>query len=352
MPLVPTPFDAVHIGARVVVRYRLDPAPDGEPAGPPMTDVTGELVARNDTEVVVASRRGDVTVARDRIVAAKEIPPRPSRRGAPHRAPSVAELQRVMGPSWGALEREHLGEWELRASQGFTQRGNSVLAVGDPGVPLADAVDRIEQWYAVRGLPARVSLAGPVGFEPTDDPLGAALVARGWTSGDRTVNLTAQTDTVARADAGGPEVRVTRELDETWLDAYGLSRDVVPGAVAGVLAGSPAHLFGSITLGGGLAQKLGLSTPGSRAPRPVAIGRLGLAQGWAGLGALWTDPAFRGRGLATRLTTRLAAAARADGIHLMHLQVEADNATAMALYERLGFERHSSYVYLTSPPGG
>lgn len=84
-----------------------------------------------------------------------------------------------------------------------------------------------------------------------------------------------------------------------------------------------------------------MSTPGSRDPRPVAIGRLALAQGWAGLAAVWTDPAMRGRGLATRVTTALAVRARADGIRLVHLQVEADNATAIRLYERLGFERHS-----------
>lgn len=351
MPLVPTPFDAVHLGARVVVRYRLDPTGESPASGPSMTDVTGELVARSNTEVVVASRRGRVTVARDRIVAAKEIPPRPSRRGAPHLALSVADLQRVMSPSWGALERDHLGDWELRASRGFTQRGNSLLPVGDPGLPLSEAVDRVERWYAVRGLPARVSLIGPVGFEPADDALGAELLARGWTIGDRTLNLTASTEVIAAAGRGGPDVQVTRELDDAWLEAYGRSREVVPDATPGLLAGSPDQLFGSITLGGGLAQKLGLSTPGSRAPRPVAIGRMGLALGWAGLGALWTDPAFRRRGLGTRLTTHLAATARADGIHLMHLQVEADNATATRLYEGLGFEQHSSYVYLTAARG-
>lgn len=348
MPVVPASFDAVHIGARVVVRWRLDPEGHAGAEGPSMTDSVGELVARSAHDVTVATRRGEVVIARDRIVAAKEIPPTPGRRGAAHLAISVSELQRVMGPSWGALEREALGEWELRASAGFTQRGNSALPVGDPGLPLSDAVDRVEAWYAVRGLPARVTLGGPAAFEPAEDPLGAELLSRGWTVADRTLNLTTTTDTIAGADPGGPDVRITEDLDDAWLEAYRLSRSVVPDAVTGVLRGSPRQLFASIALGGGLAQQLGLGTPGSRDPRPVAIGRLGIAQGWAGLGAVWTDPAFRGRGLGAHLTSRLAAAARADGIRLMHLQVEADNATAIRLYERLGFQRHSSYVYLTS----
>ncbi|MFC7489663.1 MULTISPECIES: GNAT family N-acetyltransferase [unclassified Knoellia] len=347
---MPASFDAVHIGARVVVRWRLDPPGDAEAGTPSMTDSVGELVARTEHDVTVATREGDVVISRTRIVAAKEIPPRPSRRGAPHLAISVADLQRVMGPSWGALEREALGEWELRASRGFTQRGNSVLPMGDPGLPLSAAVDRVEAWYAARGLPARMSLSGPTAFEPADDPVGAELLSRGWTVGVRTLSLTTTTDTVADADPGGPDVRMSEELDDVWLEAYGQTRAVVPVAVAGVLEGSPRQLFGSIALGGGLAQQLGLGTPGLRDPRPVAIGRLGIAQGWAGLGAVWTDPALRGRGLAAHLTSRLAATARADGIRLMHLQVEADNATAIRLYERLGFQRHSGYVYLTNGP--
>ena len=349
MPLVPAPLDAVRIGARVVVRSRLDPRREAPSDGPSMTDAVGTLVSRTATEVVVTTRHGDVTIARDRIVAAKEVPPRPSRRGAAHLALSVADLQRVMGPAWGAIERESLGDWELRASQGFTQRGNSVLPVGDPGVPLAEAVDRIEDWYAVRGLPARVSLAGPVGFEPGEDPLGAELLARGWSSGDRTLNLTASTDTVAAAGPDGVVVDVSDDLDEAWLDAYAQTRTMVRDVAAQVLSGSPVQHFAAIRLGGGLAQQVGVSTPGSRDPRPVAIGRLAVAGGWAGLAALWTDPAFRGRGLATRVTSRLAEVARADGIRLIHLQVEADNESAISLYERLGFERHSTYVYLTSP---
>ena len=54
MPGVPASFDAVHIGARVVVRWRLDPVPDSTVGSPSMTDTVGELVARSDTDVTVA----------------------------------------------------------------------------------------------------------------------------------------------------------------------------------------------------------------------------------------------------------------------------------------------------------
>jgi GNAT superfamily N-acetyltransferase len=230
-----------------------------------------------------------------------------------------------------------------------------VLVVGSPGVPLAEAVDRVEKWYAVRQLPAMVAVAGPEGFDPADDPLGAELIGRGYAVDCLVHTMTSRIEPVAEADPGGPDVEVSEVLDEAWLAAYRRSRPTAPGITEQVLTGSPRQLFGSVVVGGGLSQKRGLETPASRERRMVSIGRLGIAAGWGGLGAVWTDPAYRGRGLARHLTARLAAAALAHGIRLMHLQVEETNAPALRLYGGLRFQVHSSYVYLTQqvgPPAG
>ena len=60
------------VGNRVVVRYRLD---DGQ-----ATDALGILLSVDETHVVVAAKRGDTTIARARIIAAKEVPPAPAPR--------------------------------------------------------------------------------------------------------------------------------------------------------------------------------------------------------------------------------------------------------------------------------
>ena len=333
------------LGSRVVVRWRLatpDPA-----TGATLTDAVGTLVARDGETVQVETARGLVTIERARVTAVKEVPPKPSRRGAAHLALTIEDLQRVMTPAWGAVERGTLGDWALRASAGFTQRGNSVVPVGSPGTPLADAVADVEDWYAARGLPAKFALAGPEGFEPADDPLGALLLARGYLVGSRTLNLTAARETVAAADPGGPAVTLASELTPQWLQAYRLTRATVPGATEAVLRDSPRVVFASVTPGGGLSQQLGLRAADAAGTTPIALGRLGIGAGWAGLGAVWTDPAYRGRGLAAHLTATLAAHLRTEGIGLMHLQVEHDNDTAVRLYRRLGFAVHSSYAYLT-----
>ncbi len=330
-----------------MVRWRLETV--DEATGATLTDAVGTLSAADEHTLTVDTRRGPVVVERARVVAAKELPPKPVRRGAPHRAIGIDDLQRVMAPSWGAVEREQLGDWMLRASSGYTQRGNSVVPVGDPGLPLATAVERVEQWYAARGLPAKFAVAGPQGFDPADDPLGSLLLSRRYTAASLTLNLTAPTDTVAAADPGGPAVVTAPELSDRWLETYHRTRTTIPGATEAVLRGSPRQLFGHILPGGGLSQQLGLRAADAAGTTPIALGRLGIAQGWAGLGAVWTDPAYRGRGLASHLTAQLAAQVRGDGVHLMHLQVEHDNATAIRLYRRLGFEVHSSYAYLTAP---
>lgn len=77
----------------------------------------------------------------------------------------------------------------------------------------------------------------------------------------------------------------------------------------------------------------------------VAVGR-GEVLGYAGLDhagdvadvmTIATTPAARGRGVGRRLLEELLARAAARGADAVLLEVRADNAAALALYERLGF---------------
>jgi ribosomal protein S18 acetylase RimI-like enzyme len=52
---------------------------------------------------------------------------------------------------------------------------------------------------------------------------------------------------------------------------------------------------------------------------------------------LWTDPAFRGRGIASGLVGGALAHAAEIGVSVMRLSVWKWRASAIALYERLGF---------------
>jgi ribosomal protein S18 acetylase RimI-like enzyme len=68
------------------------------------------------------------------------------------------------------------------------------------------------------------------------------------------------------------------------------------------------------------------------------------------ISAVCTDPAARGRGLATRLVLALAAGIRARG-ELPILHASADNTTAIRLYQELGFRLRAepSFVAVRAP---
>jgi RimJ/RimL family protein N-acetyltransferase len=58
--------------------------------------------------------------------------------------------------------------------------------------------------------------------------------------------------------------------------------------------------------------------------------------GWLGIALL---PALRGRGIGARALAEAEAAARSLGLRKLLLQVRADNAAAIALYDRSGWQR-------------
>ncbi len=67
----------VSLGVRVVVRSRIDGG---------LTDALGVLASRTQTQCIVETKRGPVTVALAEVVAAKRVPPQPApRRPATHR---------------------------------------------------------------------------------------------------------------------------------------------------------------------------------------------------------------------------------------------------------------------------
>ena len=326
------------VGSRVVVRHRLG-APDPL-TGATLTDAVGELVSDDDGILVVRTRRGEVRVPRTEVTALKEVPPSPSRRGKPHRALSVEDLQRVMVGAWPAMETGRLGDWVLRASRGFTQRANSVMTAGSPGIPVPAALDTVERWYAGRRLTPNLTVAGPVGFDPADDAVGAEALRRGYGARIATLTLTAPTRLIADPPPGGAprgvgdpqSVEVGAELTDAWFAAYRAYRPVDEAAARAILTGSPAQAFATVR---------------DDDESVIGIGRLGLAAAWGGIAAMWVDPVARRRGVASAMLAALARAAERAGAASLHLQTDTDNTTALALYEGHGFERHHAYVNLS-----
>jgi GNAT superfamily N-acetyltransferase len=322
------------VGERVVVRHLLPP---GSEAG--AADVLGILVSRDSSSLVIDTRRGRVTVPRATVVAAKEVPPPPSRPGPAHLRVSADDLELLMARGWVPTEQEALGSWLLRSAPGFTQRANSALPAGDPSVPLGAAIEHVERWYAERGQATRFQLPGQPGFEPAAHPVGAALLERGYSArvggnpGAHVRVLTAPLGAIPRPFAGAPTVRADTQLSPEWVRVYGQSREIVPGVTEQVLTGSHRQLFLSVT--------------DVASDNLVGIARMASHPGWAGIFGLWVDPAHRRRGIASAIVSAVGRSCLEQSLRAVYLQVSETNTGALAFWEELGFVRHHDYTYLT-----
>jgi ribosomal protein S18 acetylase RimI-like enzyme len=347
------------VGQRVVVR-RLVHGESGPTGGPAMTDLLGTMLAWSATDTVVEAESGErVRIALADIVSGKPVPPRPSVR----LRVSAAEAERRALAGWPPVESVPLGEWVLRASAGFSARADSVLAVGDPGVPLDDALAAVEGFYTARGLPAWAQVVVGSGEE-------AALVSHGWIDarpGEAETHFqiasVAQLSRALRAcrrpgassrpdlvdpappDAGPPPTRPVLTVSATASDAWLADDDrarTSPEAARAVLEGPDEVGFVSV-------RPADTEDGDAAGDAVVAKGRISAAGDWAGITDVWVAPGHRRQGLALTVLDGLVGWAAERGARTAYLQTRGDNAPALALYDRLGFVTHHTYRYLRAP---
>ncbi|WP_371682453.1 GNAT family N-acetyltransferase [Kitasatospora sp. MMS16-BH015] len=308
---------------------RLSEVVEGRPV---YRDVVGVLVSWDDAcQVTVVPRAGEpVSFPAELMIAAKTVPLFPARRTAlPETEPTA--LQALASRGWAAADQQRLGDWLLRASGGHTKRANSCQALGDPGLPLAEATAAVGRWYAERGLPALFEVSTP----GTDPALVAELDALGERIAPTEVR-TAPLAPVIRAGAGTERVRLHRAPDEGWFERYhGGADPATAEAARALLLGGPSVWFAAVPAPGGGA--------------PLAIGRCVVDGPWVLFNAVETAPEARRQGLATAVMSVLAARAAEEGATGAFLQVEADNTAARTLYDRLGFTTSHTYHYARLP---
>lgn len=235
-----------------------------------------------------------------------------------------AILERLADDAWPARERESLGGWRLNASSGYSLRINACWPLAAPDRDPEAAIDAVEAWYAARALPPRFKLTDGV-VAPTD--LADRLATRGYREGKDTLVMVGP-----MGGEGDPLVRLSPLPDETFEAVFTAS------------AGDPED-------GRERIEALGRMPPPACFARldldgaPAAIGVAALGGGFAGVFGMRTVPAHRRKGLARRVLLTLLAEARRQGVERAWLQVEADNAPAIALYAAEGFEPAYRYRY-------
>ncbi len=235
-------------------------------------------------------------------------------------------LEPLADDAWPARERARLGGWRLNAASGHSMRINACWPLAAPDRDPESALDAVEAWFAERVLPARFKLTDGV-TAPTDLP--ARLAARGYAPTKETLVMWGPV-----AGEGDPAVSITAAPDAGFE------------AVFTATAGDPGdgrERLEALNRIPAPARFARLDIDGA----PAAIGASAIGGGFAGVFGMRTAPDHRRQGLARRILRALLAEARDLGARRAWLQVEADNAPAIALYAAEGFEPGYRYRYWT-----
>jgi ribosomal protein S18 acetylase RimI-like enzyme len=322
----------------VVVR-RVLPGLTGPSGGPAMTDLLGVMETWDSASTTVRAEDGSlVEIAIADIVSGKPVPPRPSTR----MRVSAEQACAMANASWPPVHSRPLGDWLLRASGGFSARANSVMAVGDPGLPFDEAVATAVAFYREHRLPPWAQVV--VGSGTADRFIGSGwtLARRGEADSEFHIASVAQAARVVRTllPASPPPATPRETLTPAWLanDARALAHH---DAAVAVLEGPEQVGFVEIA-----APDAGQDEP------LLAKGRVACDGDWAGITDVWVAPEQRRRGLGTVVLDAMLTWAAERGATSAYLQVRADNRPALALYGTLGFRHHHTYRYLAASEDG
>jgi ribosomal protein S18 acetylase RimI-like enzyme len=243
----------------------------------------------------------------------------------------ILALEDISARAWPPARRARIGGWRLNAASGHSGRINACWPLAGPGLETRLAIGRTEAWYSGQGLPARFKIVDRA-HAPAD--LTGALAGLGYRAHTETVMMV--------GPAGG-------DGDGAAIIEAGLSEDFA--AVFAAAGEDPGDTRERIeTLGRVPAPRAFARIDVAGAP--AAIGACGVEADWAGIFAMRTAAARRRQGLARRVLAALLAWAGQAGARRAWLQVEADNAAALALYAAAGFAEAYRYRYWSrSDPG-
>ena len=225
--------------------------------------------------------------------------------------------------------------WLLRFSPGKAKRARCIQAVAEGRLPLGERLALCAAVLAEAGLPMVVRIT------PFSRPVGldTALADLGYHFLDDTMVMVA-TQWPTQAEPLPAGCQLERVGHAAFAEAVGSLRgspESQRAAQAERLAASPVPY-----------QAWVLSRAGEA--RVLACGQTATEGDLVGLYDVFTHPAVRGQGLATRLCVALLNHAWAAGARVAYLQVDAGNAPARAIYRRLGFVDAYRYHYRTPDP--
>ena len=272
------------------------PGETGPTGGPAFTDILGVCTSWADGIAVIERESGEqVSVPVAEIVSGKPVPPRPNVR----LRIGVRDAELLSAAIFPGTTSEPLGEWVLFDHEvSVRRRPNSALAIGDPGIGLDEAIDRVESYYRSRHKRPRVKIE--VGSAAEE-----AVVARGWVE-DVTVGF-------QLAGLAATRRLLPPPVEDARVEIQANDAQVL------ITLGDTARIMGT------------------------------MERDWLAIHDLEVAEPHRRQGLATKALATLLEWGAERGARAAWLHVETNNAPGLALYEGLGFTEHHRCRYYASP---
>ncbi|GGH37151.1 GNAT family N-acetyltransferase [Paenibacillus segetis] len=238
-------------------------------------------------------------------------------------------LEHLAANAWPPREQADLGNWRLRAHEGVTRRGNSVLTAGP--FPEGDWLEEVERFYRNRGiLPCfQVSDSSPPELDKILELKDYAVIMQCFM-------MVASCEEILRCTAAQNlswNTMFNQEINDLWLDDF-IEMEEFPedrrSAYGSIFAAiKDPKCFAALLEDG---ERIGLGT--------VAV-----ENGWGGISNVVVASSHRRKGVASALIRALTEWSMEHGAGHMYLQVLRKNTAAVDLYQKLGFSAVSSYHY-------
>lgn len=229
--------------------------------------------------------------------------------------------------AWPAMQTMLYDGWVLRTADGYTKRANSVYPLYPSEIYLDEKIGFCASFYRTRGLPTV--------FKMTEASTPADLDSRLDALGYRIDSPTS----VQTLDLNQEKFEMPGDVDlaskdtETWHEAFARMNNVDPDHRV-----THENILRAIMSDKGYAS---ISVDG----HIIGCG-LGILQaGYIGIFDIVIDPDHRKQGHGTRLMEALLAWGKEAGANASYLQVMRNNAPALRLYGKLGFQEQYWYWY-------
>jgi len=239
----------------------------------------------------------------------------------------ILKLEEIALNAWPALETIHLDGWVIRYANGVTKRSNSVNPIYASSQNTDEKIDFCEKFYRSKGILVCfkiTKIAQPSGL---DEMLEARGYAHKFDVLIQAMNISKFIGEIVK------NIRLLEDTDDLWLDHYikmngskPADKPVYKQIIDKILF--PKCLF-TLTL------------------NEVVIGcGLGVVEDkYIGLFDIVIDPQYRNKGFGKLLVENILKWGKSKGAETAYLQVLADNAPAIRLYEKVGFKEAYRYWY-------